>query len=324
MIGRKERRGALRPWFHRLELGLVILIFVAGVSPTALAARMRQMTFATPESAVDALIAANRNNQTEKLLHILGPHSGRLIFSGDLVADKQGRARFLRAYDAVHQLESNGENKRILVVGKEAWPLPIPIVRTDEGWRFDTLAGEQEILNRRIGRNELSVVHVCRAYVEAQREFAEIHQEAGGKPEYARQFRSTKGKHNGLYWQRKAGATESPLGPLIAAAEAEGYGEAALRAKRPYHGYFYKILTAQGEGAAGGARSYLIDNRMTNGFALIAFPAKYGDSGVMTFMVNQDGIVYEKDLGPKTTRIAGQMRQYDLDATWKIYKPVHP
>jgi len=318
MFGINKIRRELHLWIGRSGLGLIVLIFAASVSQDAQAARMKQKIFATPESAVDALIAANRNGQIAKLMNILGPDSEKLIFSGDSIADKQGRKKFLDGYDAAHKLEKNGEDRRILVVGQEEWPLPIPIVRTGGVWRFDSAAGAQEILNRRIGRNELNVIHVCRAYVEAQREFAEKGRQADGKFEYAQRLHSTRGKHNGLYWQTKAGEEKSPLGPLIAVAETEGYGEGAIQAKEPYHGYFYKILMQQGEKASGGARNYITGSHMTNGFALIAFPAKYGDSGVMTFIINQDGIVYEKNLGPKTTKIASQIMQYNPDSTWKI------
>lgn len=316
MRGIKHTGRDLRLWWYRTGVGCIVVFFVTSTSHAAQVTRMQQ-TFATPEGAVEALIAANRDNQIVKLLRILGPYGEKLIFSGDAVADKEGRKKFLASYDAAHELESNGEDKRILVVGKEKWPLPIPIVHTGEVWRFDTAAGEQEILNRRIGRNELSVIHVCRAYVEAQREFAEENRQ-GGKPEYARRLHSTHGKHDGLYWRTKPGEKESPLGPLIAAAETEGYGEGAIQTKEPYHGYFYKILTRQGEKASGGARKYIIGDRMINGFALIAFPAKYGDSGVMTFIINQDGIVYEKNFGPQTTKVARQITQYNPDSTWRM------
>ena len=321
MTGIINLKDALRLWFGQMGRGCLftlVLLTLAEGAQTVQAARMQQQTFTTPESAVEALIAANQNNNTAKLLKILGPHSELLIFSGDAVADKAGRERFLAAYNAGHKLESNGEDRRTLVVGAEAWPMPIPLVRTGEVWRFDSAAGEQEILNRRIGRNELSVIQVCRAYVEAQREFAERKHE-GGKPVYARRFHSTWGKQDGLYWHAKPGQEESPLGPFIAAATAEGYGEGTIHhAMAPYHGYYYKILTRQGEHASGGTRNYLSSKRMVNGFAVIAYPARYGDSGVMTFLINQDGIVYEKNLGPKTIKTARKITRYDPDSTWKI------
>jgi hypothetical protein len=302
--------------FHRMGLGLVALFWLAGAAHAA--AQIKQEVFPTPESAVDALVAANRNNDTKALLKVLGPASEKLIHSGDSVADREGRKKFVEAYDAVHKIESEGDNRRILIVGAEEWPMPIPLVRSDRGWRFDSAEGELEILNRRIGRNELNVIRVCRAYVEAQREHAAQNRKDGKPPVYAQKLLSAPGKQDGLYWPATEGAAESPLGPLIADAAAEGYSGDAALAQKPYHGYFYKILTQQGEHAAGGARDYIADGRMTRGFALIAFPAKYGDSGVMSFIVNQNGIVYEKNLGPDGAEIARRMEAFDPDESWKM------
>ena len=317
----KKMRFDRHIWFlqlGRMGLYFLVLFTTAGVSQTAQAAKLKQKTFVTPESAVESLVAVNNNYNGTKLVNILGPHSQRLVFSGDPVADKKGRKKFLDAYNVSHKIESDGDDRRILVVGKEEWPFPIPIVRSGGVWRFASVAGEQEILNRRIGRNELSVIQVCRAYVEAQREYAEQKLRVSGKLEYAPRLHSTQGKHDGLYWITKPGEEESPLGKFIASAEAEGYGEQVIQAREPYHGYFFKLLKKQGDNASGGARNYIIDNRMTIGFALIAFPAKYGNSGVMTFIINQDGIVFEKNLGPRTANIARQIAQYDPDSTWKI------
>jgi hypothetical protein len=311
MVRIKERFDVLR----RMGLGLVAVLMVMTVAGFAHAA---QETFATPESAVEAFVAAHKPGNTAALLKILGPDSEKLINSGDPVADKEGREKFMKAFDAAHKIESEGENRRILVVGEEEWPFPIPLVRSGEAWRFDTEAGEQEILNRRIGRNELNVMQVCRSYVEAQREFAKLTPKAAGKPEYAKRFLSAPGNHDGLYWPTKPDEAESPLGPLLAAAGAEGYNNKATETRLPYHGYFYKILTQQGKDASGGAANYIINGKMTGGFALIAYPARYGDSGVMTFIINQNGIVYEKNLGPKTAEIAKQITVYDPDKSWKI------
>lgn len=306
-----------------LWLGATGMGIVAIPASSAMAAAVaQQKTFATPETAVDALIAANRDNSTRELLAILGPDGAKLIRSGDPVADKRGRERFLAAYDEAHQLELDGQDKAILVVGKEEWPLPIPLVRQQAGWRFDTKAGMEEILNRRIGRNELSVIEVCRAYVAAQREYAATGPGPDGRPEYAQHFMSTDGQHNGLYWPVKPGEEESPLGPLIAQARAAGYAPGAPHTKpRPYYGYYFHILTRQGNSAPGGARNYVVDGHMTGGFALIAYPATYGDSGIMTFIVNQDGIVYQKKLGPATARIAQQITRYDPDVSWQVSGP---
>ena len=312
----KIKRRNLDLWFLRTGLGLIMLYMAANVAQAAPTARIEQQTFATPESAVEALVDATRNGTLVKLQKVLGSHCKKLVFSGDSVADKEGRKEFLDAYEAAHRLENDSEDRRILVVGKEEWPYPIPLVREGESWRFDSAAGEEEILNRRIGRNELNVIHVCRIYVEAQREFAERNTLSGGKFEYARRLNSTPDKRDGLYWPAKPGAEESPLGPLIAAAEVDGSEN--VRTREPYYGYFYKVLTGQGAHASGGPLRYIMDNRMVKGFALIAFPAQYGDSGVKTFIVNQDGIVFEKDIGPETAEIAGQIRQYDPDSTWKM------
>ncbi len=285
----------------------------------AFAAGARQETFSAPQQAVDALIGANRSGSTAQLLKILGPEAEKLISSGDPVADKAGRDRFVAAYDASHKLERRGADRVVLIVGKEDWPLPIPLFRQGSVWRFDTKAGEKEILDRRIGRNELKVIEVCRAYVEAQREYAAKDRLGSGHREYAQHLLSTSGKHDGLYWPVSTGEEDSPFGPLIAQARAEGYFNKAMRDEsKPYHGYYYKILKRQGPDAPGGAKDYVVDGHMTGGFAMVAFPARYADSGVMTFIVNQNGIVYQKDLGPETATIAGDTTQFDPDATWTI------
>jgi len=279
-----------------------------------------QEVFATPEQAVDGLVTASRNGNTAEVQKILGPAAKKLLHSGDKVADRSGREKFLAAYDKAHALENVSETRRELVVGSEQWPLPIPVVYTaKEGWWWDTPAGADEILNRRIGRNELNVLEVCRAYVEAQREYGASHRTEHHKREYAQRFFSTEGKQDGLYWETADGADESPLGPLIAAATAEGYSEkAGIKHHEPYHGYYFKILAAQGDDAAGGARNYVKDGNMTGGFALVAYPAQYGNSGVMTFIVNHNGIVYEKNFGKQSAEIAGQMKVYDPDSSWKV------
>jgi Protein of unknown function (DUF2950) len=305
-----------------LRLGAVAmgLTTIAVVAPMAAAASQR--TFATPTEAVDALIAANRGNQIGKLLAILGPEGAKLIHSGDLVADQNGRTRFIAAYDEAHKLELEGDSKAILIVGADEWPLPIPLVREHARWRFETKAGVDEILNRRIGRNELSVIEVCRFYVAAQREYAAKRMGPGGSADYAQHFMSTIGQRDGLYWPVTAGEEESPLGPLIARARAAGYRPGTPHLKpRPYYGYYFRILTQQGQNAPSGAKDYVVNNHMTGGFALIAYPATYADSGIMTFIVNQNGIVYQKNLGPATTRIAQQVRQYDPDPSWQASEP---
>ncbi len=303
---------ATTSWFSIAVLSVAATL----LSPSALAAQAQQETFSAPEQAVDALIAANRIGSTAELLKILGPESEKLISSGDPIADKAGKDRFIAAYDASHRLESQGADRVVLIVGKQDWPFPIPLLRQGSVWRFDTKSGEGEILDRRIGRNELNVIEVCRAYVEAEREYAAKDRLGSGHLEYARHFLSTSGKHDGLYWPTDAGEEQSPLGPLIAKARTAGY-IAKKGESKPYYGYYYKTLERQGPNAPGGAKNYVVDGHMTGGFAIVAFPARYGDSGVMTFVVNQNGIVYQKDLGPETASIAGNLTQFDPDATWK-------
>ena len=297
-------------------LGCVAALALASAPAVASAA---QRTFATPEAAVTALVAATRDGRLETLQRILGPEGAQLLHSGDSVADRDGRARFVAAYDQAHQIEHPGSDKAVLVVGPERWPLPIPIARAAGRWHFDTTAGASEILDRRIGRNELNAIEVCRAYVAAQREYARLQAGMGVRPQYAQHFMSRPGKRDGLYWVSEPGEASSPLGPLVAQARAAGYG-AGDRApvRRPYEGYLFRIVTRQGAHAAGGGRDFIVDGHMTRGFALIAYPARYRDSGVMTFIVNQDGIVFEKDLGPRTRALADRIRSYDPDSTWRI------
>ncbi len=320
-------REMLRHAANRLLIALQIgaaaamgLIAIAAVSP--MAAASAQKTFATPAAAVDALMAANRGNQIGELLAILGPEGAKLIHSGDPVADRRGRRLFVAAYDEAHKLERDGDGKATLIVGADEWPLPIPLVREHARWSFDTKAGADEIFNRRIGRNELSVIEVCRAYVAAQREYAAKKLGSAGAAEYAQHFMSKFGERDGLYWPVKAGEEESPLGPLIARARAAGYRPGTPHPKpRPYYGYYFHILTQQGQNSPAGAKDYVVNGHMTGGFALIAYPATYGDSGIMTFIVNQDGIVFQKNLGPDTRRIAAQITQYDPDGSWQASQP---
>lgn len=304
----------------RVEAAAIALLAIAAVPSMAAAASQR--TFATPTAAVDALISANRGNQIDQLLSILGPDGLKLIRSGDAVADRRGRVMFVAAYDQAHKLDYEGDIKAILIVGAEEWPLPIPLIRVRGRWHFDTKAGAQEILDRRIGRNEISVIEVCRAYVAAQREYFAKNLGPGGLAEYAQHFMSRIGRRDGLYWPIEAGEEESPLGPLIARTRAAGYRPGTPHLKpRPYYGYYFHILTGQGQNAPGGAKNYIVNNHMTGGFALIAYPATYGDSGVMTFIVNHNGIVYQKNLGPETSRIAAGIMQYDPDPGWKESEP---
>jgi len=305
----------------KLIVGATAIGLIASIAAPAVAA-VRQKTFATPAAAVHALIAANRGNHVGELIIILGAEGAKLIHSGDPVADQRGRALFVAAYDEKHALQRDSGIKATLIVGKDEWPLPIPLVRVHARWHFDSKAGADEILNRRIGRNELSVIEVCRAYVTAQHEYVTKKLGPGGAAEYAQHFMSRVGQRDGLYWAVKPGEPESPLGPLIARARAAGYRPGTPHpTPRPYFGYYFQILTQQGQNAPGGAKDYVVNGHMTSGFALLAYPATYGDSGIMTFIVNQDGIVYQKNLGPDTKRIAVQIKQYDPDGTWEASEP---
>lgn len=304
------------PRLHALIFGAAVLLAWANLPPPAYGSDTAQQTFTSPEQAVDALVAATGNNDAASLKKILGPDSEQLVNSGDPVADKEWRAKFTATYAKNHKLEKADGGKIVLAVGKEEWPFPIPLVQQDQSWRFDTQTGEEEILARRIGRNELSAIEVCRAFADAQYDYASEDRNGTGYVEYAQKIVSSPGKHDGLYWD-SAPDDESPIGPLMASARAEGYDANDTQSERaPYHGYYYKILTRQGEHASGGARDYIVKGHMIGGFATVAFPATYGDSGVMTFIVNQDGVVYEKNLGPDTAQTAGQMTEFDPDPSW--------
>jgi hypothetical protein len=302
---------------RRLATAALVMFLVGAVGSHETLAAAKQQSFASPEEAVKALVDAMKAGDLKALSAILGPAGRPLISSGDAVADKQARQRFVEAYEEANKLEKAGETKAVLSVGKDNWPLPIPVVKKGEAWRFDTAAGKEEILNRRIGRNELSVIQVCQAYVDAQREYARVDRDGDGLREYARKFASDKGKMNGLYWEAKEGEAESPLGPAVVRARAQGYTRKKSGGPTPYFGYFYRILTAQGPDAPDGARDYIVKGKMRGGFAMVAYPAQYGVSGVTTFIVNQDGTVYQKDLGRNTAKIAQAMKAYNPDSTWK-------
>jgi hypothetical protein len=281
-----------------------------------------QKTFKSPEAAVSAMIDALKRNDSKALLVIFGPGSKDLVSSGDEVADKAAGENVVRHYEEKYMLEQVGKKKVVLHIGSDDWPFPIPIVKAGKTWRFDTKAGKREILARRVGRNELSAMQTCLVYVDAQHEYALKDRDKNGLLEYAQKLRSEPGKKDGLYWETKEGEEESPLGPLVAEAVKEGYGRKQT-AKQvtdqpiPYHGYYYRILKAQGKSAPGGAYDYVVNGKMIGGFALVAYPAQYGNSGIMTFIVNQDGVVYQKNLGKNTAKIAQTMESFDPDKTWK-------
>lgn len=306
-----------------LAAASLTLVFLPAVTIAAKAkAKLDQRTFAAPEEAVKGLLAAARAEDVRELLNILGPDAKEIISSGDEVADKNGRELFVRMYDENHNLAGQGDARVLLEVGKDQWPFPIPIVKEAGAWRFDTREGKQEMLTRRIGKNELSAIQACLAYFDAQREYAAMGGDGRGLPEYAQKFLSEPGKKDGLYWEAREGEAQSPLGALFAAAQERGYARKTPGQRpSPYLGYYYRILTAQGKNAPGGAHSYLVNGRMVGGFALIAYPAEYGVSGVMTFMVSHDGVVYEKDLGRKTGTVAPVVKAFDPDPSWRKVEP---
>ncbi|MBV9985869.1 DUF2950 domain-containing protein [Bradyrhizobium sp.] len=272
-----------------------------------------QQSFKSPEQAADALAGAVKSGAARTMLRVLGPDAAEIVESGDAVADKELRERFLTAYEAKHALSYDGDKKAILIVGPDDFPFPIPLTRNRSGWEFDTAAGRQEILYRRIGRNELDAIQTALAYVDAQNDYADKDPAGAGKGVYAQRVVSSPGKKDGLFWSSEG--NESPLGELVAEASTEGYKLSDQ--PQPYHGYFYRILTRQGPNAPGGALNYVVNGKMIGGFALVAYPAEYGNSGVMTFLVNHAGTVYQKDLGERTETIAGRMRAFDPDQTWK-------
>jgi hypothetical protein len=272
-----------------------------------------QQAFKTPEEAATALATAIKSGTPKDILKVLGRDGVEIVFSGDEVADREARERFVGAYDAKHNVTVEGD-KAFLVVGADDFPLPIPLIRQESSWKFDTAAGRLEVLYRRIGRNELDAIQTCLAYVDAQNEYAEKDRTGAGPGVYARRIVSSSGKKDGLYWPASDGDA-SPLGALVAQASEEGYRAGAGRT--PYHGYYYRILTRQGPNAPGGVLNYVVKGKMIGGFALLAYPAEYGNSGVMTFLVNHSGTVYQKDLGNYTPSLAGLMTWFDPDQTWK-------
>jgi hypothetical protein len=303
-------------WYRRLTMMLVLCLLSMGAVGVAMGAAARQKSFPTPEEGVQALLEAAQKHDQTTLLAILGPEAKSLVSTGDPVSDRESSERFAKSYEEVHTLVPSGDTKVVLQIGKDEWPFPIPLIKGSAGWRFDTQAGKEELLNRRIGRNELDVIQVCLAYVDAQREYYTRTPLNGALLQYASKFISTKGKRDGLYWDTSADEPPSPLGPLVVRARREGYKRAAGK-PTPYHGYYYKMLTRQGPDAPGGAYDYVVRGKMIGGFALVAYPAQYGSSGIMTFIVNHDGVVYEKDLGPNTAATAQSMTKFNPDKTWK-------
>jgi Protein of unknown function (DUF2950) len=292
------------------------LLIAALIAPLALGAPSGEKAFKTPEAAVQALIKGIQAKDAQALLGVLGSVAKPLIDSGDPVADKNARDGFLAKYNAKHSLDKSTPDKVTLNVGEDDWPFPIPVVSKDGGWYFDSAAGAEEIINRRVGENELSTIQSCLAYVDAQQEYYLRNVQKDPLQHYANKLISSPGKKDGLYWPAAADEPQSPLGEEFVAARAEGYLKAGTPKGSPFHGYIYRILTRQGLSAAGGAYDYTVNGELLGGFGMIAFPAEYGSTGVMSFIVNQDGVVYSRDLGPHTEEVAMGVAEFNPDTMW--------
>jgi hypothetical protein len=299
------------------------LLFVAGLlylmtaTPLTAQAISGQKTFSTPLEAVHALVDAARSGDPAQLDPLLGPHATQLIASGDAGAANDLLAGFVKAYGEKHSLTVEAQGFEHLQVGSADWPFPFPIVRDGNVWYFDVDRGNQEIVDRRIGRNELGAIAVCEGYVQSQIEYGSKGRDGDSAGIYAQRFHSNPDKHDGLYWPVSKGEPESPMGPLVASASAAEHARQPAESPASYYGYLYRILTEQGADAPGGAKSYIVDGKLTGGFALIAYPAEYRSGGVMTFIVNQDGVIYQQDLGDQTSDLASKITAYNPDSSWE-------
>jgi len=300
----------------------LVSLTVAALLCAAASVANAQQAFKTPDEAASALVSAAKTGDRKAIITVLGPDGEDIVSSGDAVADAATREKFIAAYDAKHQIAMDGDNKATMVIGLEDFPLPIPLVRKDGMWQFDTAAGRQEILARRIGKNELDAIQASLAYVDAQNEYAEKDRTGAGVGTYAQRIISQPGKKDGLFWPTSQGEDASPLGELVAEATAQGYKPGGGQA--PFHGYYFKILTKQGAAAPGGELEYVVHGKMIGGFALVAYPAEYRNSGVMTFIVNHAGTVFEKDLGPETAKLAERMSAFNPDKTWQKVEDTTP
>lgn len=303
--------GIVGVWVLCVVAGLLFLPAAFGQSKS-----VSPKSFATPEAAASALAAAYQKADSKTVAEILGDRAKRLVFSGDPVIDRHERAWFLSLYAEGHEVVADGDKSAVLQLGKDGQPYPIPIIKKGTRWQFDPSEGHEDLLSRRISKAELTAVNLVAAYVDAQREYHQRDQSGGSTHEYAQRFRSTPGQKDGLYWEGASDKAEGPIAALVEAALKEGYRSTHEGELPVYRGYVYKLLTAQGPLARGGAREYIINGRMTEGFALVAFPVRYAVSGIMTFLVNQDGVIYQKDFGPKTVEVGRKMTQFNPDASW--------
>lgn len=292
-------------------LAAVVAFFAMICATQSMAQQPGQKTFSSAEEASNALLTAARSNDEKALLDILGPDGKQIISSGDETEDAESRANFADKYQEMHRLVQEPDGTTTLYIGAENWPTPIPLLNKGNSWYFDTEAGKKEILFRRIGRNEMSTIRVCEELVAAQKEYYSAHQN-----QYAQKIFSDEGQQDGLYWKAPDGGSPSPVGPLVASAAANSYAKSQEQGPTPFRGYYFHTLTRQGKNSPGGAKNYLVDGKMTQGFAFVAYPAEYRSSGVMTFIIDQDGIVYQKDLGKKTG-LAKSMKEYNPDSSWQ-------
>ena len=299
-------------WADFPKLAAVAILLTVCFPMRSMAQQPGQKTFSSPEDASHALVTAAQGNDEKAMLDILGADGRQIVSSGDETEDANSRANFVEKYQEMHRLVKEPDGTTTLYIGAENWPTPIPLVHQGNSWYFDTEAGKKEILYRRIGQNEISTIRVCQELVAAQKAYYSAQHN-----EYAEKIFSDEGQHNGLYWKAADGEPQSPIGPLVASAVAKGYAKGQDGAPTPYQGYYFHILTRQGKDGSSGAKSYVVNGKMTGGFAFVAYPAEYRSSGVMTFIVNEDGVVYEKDLGKKTDAVARSMKEYNPSSGWQ-------
>jgi hypothetical protein len=298
-------------WSGLIKFVTAAIIVTGFLCDSSMAQEKGQKAYSSAEDASQALVTAVQRNGEKAILDVLGQDGNQIVSSGDEVEDKQNRANFIQKYEEMHRLVKEPDGTTTLYIGAENWPTPIPLVNKGNVWYFDTDAGKKEILYRRVGRNEVSTIRVCQELVHAEKEYNSM------QHEYAQKIFSDQGQKNGLYWKASGDEPQSPIGPLVASAAAAGYTHKTDGAPTPYRGYFYHILTLSGKNAPGGAKSYIVRGKMTEGFAFVAYPAEYRSSGVMTFIVGSDGVVYQKDLGKKTDVLANAMKAYNLDSSWQ-------
>jgi hypothetical protein len=300
-------------WASLPKLAAVAILLMGCIPARSTAQQAGQKTFSSAEEASQALATAAQGNDEKAMLEILGPEGKQIVSSGDDAEDAQNRANFAQRYQEMHRLVKEPDGTTTLYIGADNWPTPIPLINNGKSWYFDTEAGKKEILFRRVGRNEMSAIRVCQELVAAEKEYHSSQHDV-----YAQKVFSDEGQHNGLYWKASDSEPQSPIGPLVAQAVVEGYASKSEEGSHtPYRGYYFRVLTRQGKHASGGEKNYVVDGKMTAGFALVAFPAEYRSSGVMTFIVGEDGVVYQKDLGKKTEVAARALKEYDPNSTWQ-------